>query len=226
MATAVNQQNGKSTLMIHIEIDKERIDGAINKAIIVLERGGIISYPTETFYGLGVKFDVPDSLKRLYELKKRPREKAMPVIIGSRRLLSEIVSQEWLENIPPAAKSLMDRFWPGPLTLLLPAKAGLSEYLTADTGMIAVRIPGESVALTLAKRAGFPVTATSANPSGMPPAKNAETVLRYFGERIDLLIDGGQTPGGLPSTIVDVSEGMIKIVREGIIGRDEIERHS
>lgn len=212
--------------MIHIKIDKERIDGAINEAIAILKRGGIISYPTETFYGLGVKFDVPDSLKRLYGLKKRPREKAMPVIIDSKGLLIEIVSREWLEDIPPAAKSLMDRFWPGPLTLLLPAKDGLSEFLTANTGKIAVRIPGESFALTLSKKAGFPITATSANPSGMPPATNAEMVLSYFDERIDLLVDGGQTLGGLPSTIVDVSEGMIKIVREGIIGRDEIEGHS
>ncbi|GAB4411822.1 MAG: L-threonylcarbamoyladenylate synthase [Thermodesulfovibrionales bacterium] len=202
---------------MHIRLDKDNIDKAISEAIDVLKRGGIIAYPTETFYGLGVRFDMDDSLKRLYKLKRRPEEKAMPVIIGEMGLLSSIVPPEWLKNIPQVAKSVMDRFWPGPLTLLLPAREGLSEYLTARTGMIAVRIPGESFALQLAKKAGFPITATSANPSGMPPAVDAEMVLRYFDHKLDLLIDGGQTPGGLSSTIAEVSEGRIRIVREGAV---------
>lgn len=207
--------------MIHIAIKENNTDEAVSKAIDVLQGGGIIAYPTETFYGLGVKFDMPDALKRLYELKKRPHEKAMPVIIGDSRLLSEVVDEEWLMNIPPSAKSLMSRFWPGPLTLLLPAKRGLSECLTANTGKIAVRIPGESFALHLAKNAGFPITATSANISGMPSAEDAEMVKRYFDGGIDMLINGGQTAGGTPSTIVDVLEE--KIVREGAISRKEIE---
>lgn len=211
--------------MIHVKFDRVRIKEGIDKAVNVLEMGGIIAYPTETFYGLGVKFDIFDSLKRLYELKNRPREKAMPVIIGDRGLLSEIVPERWLKDMAPAAGLLMERFWPGPLTLLLPAKEGISEYLSADTGKIAVRIPGESFALHLAKKAGFPLTATSANLSGMPPAENSYSVIKYFDESIDLLIDGGQTPGGLPSTIVDVSHGGIEIVREGAIGKDEIESY-
>jgi L-threonylcarbamoyladenylate synthase len=148
----------------------------------------------------------------------------MPVIIGRRADLSAIVSPEWLAHIPPFTQSLMDRFWPGPLTLLIPAKKGLPEYLTADTGMIAVRMPGESFALQLAKHAGFPVTATSANLSGTPSADRAGMVLHYFGEGVDLVIDGGQTPGGLPSTIVDVTGARVSIVREGVITRGEIER--
>jgi L-threonylcarbamoyladenylate synthase len=171
-----------------------------------------------------VKFDLPRSLQRLYELKKRPREKAMPVIIGRRAALSGIVSPEWFEHVPPFVQSLMDRFWPGPLTLLIPARKGLPEYLTADTGMVAVRMPGESFALPLARHAGFPITATSANLSGTPPADSAEMVIEYFGEGVDLVIDGGQTPGGLPSTIVDVSGGRVTVVREGVIMRDEIVR--
>ncbi|HET6515148.1 MAG TPA: L-threonylcarbamoyladenylate synthase [Thermodesulfovibrionales bacterium] len=185
----------------------------IGKALAILRRGGIISYPTETFYGLGVKFDLPDSLKKLYELKRRPKKKAMPVIIGDRRSLSDVL----LMSLSPAAEALVEQFWPGPLTLLLPAKEGLSDYLTARTGKIAVRIPGESFALHLARRAGFPITATSANVSGMPPADDIETVMKYFGEDIDLLIDGGKTPGGAPSTIVDISEEGFRIVRQGAI---------
>jgi L-threonylcarbamoyladenylate synthase len=209
---------------MRIRLDEETIAEAINQAIGILREGGIISYPTETFYALGVKCDLPRSLKRLYELKERPREKAMPVIIGRRESLSRIVSPEWLEHIPPLAQSLMDRFWPGPLTLLFPAQEGLPEDLTADTGMIAVRMPGESFALPLTQHAGCPITATSANLSGRPPADSAEMVVDYFGEGIDLVIDGGQAPGGLPSTIVDVSGEKVTIVREGAITRDEIER--
>lgn len=197
---------------------------AINETISVLQKGGIVAYPTETFYALGVKFDMIGSLKRLYELKMRPKEKAMPVIIGSRELLSDIVSDKWLKNIPMTAKSIMDRFWPGPLTLLFPAKEGLSEYLTANTGMIAARIPGKSFAFHLAERAGFPITATSANLSGMPPADNAEDVIGYFGDSIDIVIDEGPTQGGLPSTIADVSESEVRIIREGVINRGEIEK--
>ena len=213
------------TQMISLALNKDKIDDALSKAVDILKEGGIIAYPTETFYALGVKCDLPRSLKRLYELKKRPREKAMPVIIGKRTVRSGIVSPEWREHIPPFAQALMDRFWPGPLTLLLPAQEGLPEDLTAGTGMIAVRMPGESFALRLTHHAGFPITATSANLSGTPPADSAEMVIHYFGKRIDLVIDGGRTPGGLPSTIVDVSGGKVVMVREGAVTRDEIERH-
>lgn len=197
---------------------------AIHETVSVLQKGGIVAYPTETFYALGVRFDMEESLRRLYELKMRPKEKAMPVIIGSRELLSDIVSDKWLKNIPMTAKSIMDRLWPGPLTLLFPAKECLSEYLTANTGMIAARIPGKSFAFHLAERAGFPITATSANLSGMPPADNAEDVIGYFGDSIDIVIDEGPTQGGLPSTIADVSEGKIRIVREGLITRNDIKK--
>lgn len=194
-----------------------------DKVVNILQAGGIVAYPTETFYALGVKFDMHDALRKLYELKKRPHEKAMPVIIGDRSLLPAIVSAEWLSNIPAAVKALMSRFWPGPLTLLLPAKEGLSEHLTANTGMIGVRVPGESFALRLAQKAGFPITATSANISALPPAENADMVRGYFRDGIDLLIDGGQSPGGLPSTIVSLSGNDIEIVREGLISRYDID---
>lgn len=188
-----------------------------DKAIDILQGGGIVAYPTETFYALGAGFDMHGALEKLYKLKKRPQGKAMPVIIGETSLLPAIVSAKWLANIPIAASLLMDRFWPGPLTLLLPAKEGLSEYLTANTGMIGVRVPGESFALQLAQKAGFPITATSANISAMPPAANADMIRGYFGDEIDLLIDGGQLPEGLPSTIVELSGNSIRIVRQGAI---------
>jgi len=205
--------------MLIVTLTKENVGHAVDEAIAVLNRGGIIAYPTETFYGLGVRFDMPGSLRKLYELKKRPREKAMPVVIGSRQFLPHLVLEEWLREIPSAAQSLMEEFWPGPVTILFPAKPGLSEYLTAETGLIAVRVPGESFALHLAAKARFAVTATSANLSGTPPADSADAVLSSFGNAIDLLIDGGRTPGGMPSTIVDASAKPLRIVRSGAMAK-------
>ena len=195
-----------------IKVERNNLSEVLKKAVAVLNDGGIVAYPTETFYGLGVRFDNEDALRRLYELKKRPEEKPMPLIIGSRELLSLIALSP-----NESALELMDKFWPGSLTLLLNAKKDLSPYLTANSGKIAVRIPGESAALYLVREVGFPITATSANPSGMPPAEDADTVIRYFGKGIDMVIDGGRTAGGLPSTIADVTEKKIKIVREGAI---------
>jgi L-threonylcarbamoyladenylate synthase len=187
------------------------------KALDILRTGGIVAYPTETFYGLGVKYDREDSLERLYALKQRPREKAMPLIIGSRELLPVVA-----DSISAAAESVMDRFWPGPLILILPAKKNLPRLITAGTQRVAVRIPGDSFALHLAGIAGFPITATSANPSGMPPAGDAETVIKYFNDDIDLIIDAGPTPGVLPSTIVDMTGDTINILREGMIKKESL----
>ena len=201
-----------------IKVTNKNLSDILKMAVEILNNGGIVAFPTETFYGLGVKFDNEASLRKLYGLKKRTKEKPMPLIIGDRTLLSMIAV-----SVNEIAESLMGKFWPGPLTLLLEAKKGLSPYLTADTGRIAVRIPGESAAFYLVREAGFPITATSANPSGMPPAEDADAVIRYFGAKIDMVIDGGRTAGGLPSTIADVTEKKIKIVREGAILRHLLE---
>jgi len=190
---------------------------AVEMASGVINRSGVIAYPTETFYGLGVKFDDSEALKKLYGMKHRPPEKALPLIIGNMRSLELIAS-----SIPGSAEKLIEKFWPGPLTLLLPARSDVSEFITAGTGKIAVRIPGESFALDLARSLEFPITATSANISGMPPADNADAVLRYFGDVLDLIIDCGKTPGGRPSTIVDASEEKIRFLRAGSVPMEEV----
>lgn len=189
----------------------------IGEAISVLDRGGIIAYPTETFYGLGVRFDRPESLKRLYDIKKRPIEKAMSLIIGDVSQLKMIVDNDWLSNMPDEVKRLITTYWPGPLTILMPARSGLSEFLIGLNNTVAVRIPGESFALRLAEKSGFPFTATSANISGMPPADEARRVIEYFDYSLDLLIDGGKTPGRFSSTIIDATVKGFRIIREGIL---------
>ncbi len=182
----------------------------ITEALKILKNNGVIAYPTESFYALGVLAINESAVKRLYELKKRPTGKAMPIIVGDMDTLKSIV-----RFIPLQAKELMKRFWPGPLTLIFEAQDELPLLLTGSTGKVAVRIPGESAAFYLARAAGFPVTATSANPSSRPPATTADEVKNYFGDNIDLVIDAGETPGGKPSTIVDVTITPPKVLREG-----------
>jgi L-threonylcarbamoyladenylate synthase len=203
--------------MILMNVKELSIERVLLKAVEVLKSGGIISYPTETYYGLGVKFDLEGSLEKLYAIKQRPRAKAMPLIIGKSEQLPSVT-----DSISIAAKALINRFWPGPLTLLFPAKENLSQFITAGTGKVAVRMPGESFALALAGIAGFPITATSANPSGLPPADNAETAMRYFGSDVDLIINAGPTPGGIPSTIVDTTGDTVRIMREGVIKKEAL----
>lgn len=193
-----------------LKFDGEIPDSVIARAVETLRAGGIIAYPTETYYGLGAKFDIEASLSRLFELKGRPSEKAVPLIVGEVKGLFTLV-----ETVSETATALIDKYWPGPLTVLFPARRGLSEYITSR-GKVAVRMPGESFALHLARVAGFPITATSANPADAPPPIDIETVIKYFPE-IDLIIDGGRTPGGPPSTIIDVEGNSVRVIREGAI---------
>src|SRR4030042_5967872 len=201
--------------MLRIKVNELNLEQVLHYTADMLKKGGIIAYPTETFYGLGVKFNLEDSLKKLYDIKQRPEKKAMPLIIGDKGLLPIVAA-----SVNSIAVLLMNRFWPGPLTLIFPARENLSGYITAGTHKVAVRIPGESFALHLAKIADFPITAPSANPSGVTPAQDAETVISYLGDKIDLIIDGGLAAGGLPSTIVDVTGDKIKILREGEIKKE------
>jgi L-threonylcarbamoyladenylate synthase len=203
--------------VLRIFISKINLEQVLAQTLEALENGSIVAYPTETFYALGVKFDIENSLKKLSDIKKRARDKAMPLIFGNVKLLPRVI-----ESPNQKAMLLMEGFWPGPLTLIFRAKKNISRYISAGTGKVAVRIPGKSLALSLAQKANFFITATSANLSGMTPAQDAEAVARYFGDKIDIVIDDGPTPGGLPSTIVDVTEGEVKILREGAISEESL----
>ena len=177
----------------------------------MLNNGGVIAYPTETFYALGARYDKKDALKKLYELKQRPEEKAMPLIIGGTEQLGLLAS-----HISGPALGLIETFWPGPLTVVFFARQGLEEYIVYEN-KVAVRVPGDSFALRLARAAGFPITATSANISDRPPAETAPMVTDYFNNDIALIIDGGRTKGGLPSTIVDATGDEIRTLRKGAV---------
>lgn len=188
----------------------------IKKALEVLNGNGVIAYPTESFYALGVLATDEAAVKRLCQIKNRPSNKPLPVIVADIETLKSIV-----KSVPLQAETLIEKFWPGPLTIIFEAKSGLPELLTGGSDRIAVRIPGESAALHLAKIARLPITATSANPSGSAPARSAQEVIDYFGESVDLLIDAGETPGGKPSTIVDATVTPLRILRAGKIELQE-----
>ncbi len=201
-----------------VKINTNHSEDAMNEAVKILRQGGIVACPTESSYGLCARYDGHTALERIFALKGQRREKPFPLIIGSIQDLL-LVSQE----PGPVALKLAQVFWPGPLTLLLPAKDGLSGFISKE-GKVAVRVPGPSFALELVKRLGLPLTATSANPSGLAPATSARAVLDYFGGGGDLIIDGGSSPGGPPSTIVDVTGADIKVLREGAINSEQIKK--
>lgn len=188
----------------------------LKEAAGVLLKGGLVAFPTETFYGLGANALDSKAFERVYAIKGRPEGKPLLVIVDSVRMVETLV-----EEIPPTALALMTRYWPGPLTLVLKAVQGLPLHLTAGTGTIGVRWPGHPVAFGLVRAAGVPVTAPSANPSGEEPPTTAVQVYRAFDGKIPLILDGGATKGGLPSTILDVTVTPPRVLRRGALDLPE-----
>ena len=187
-------------------------EAVLKEAVSLLLSGGILAVPTETFYALAVNPFREDTLERLFALKARSPLKAVLLLVSGRDMLSQVARE-----IPELAGRLMDRFWPGPLTLILPARAGLPGLLTGGTDTIGVRQPRHDATLRLVTALGFPVTGTSANRAGRPPLTRAAEVAAEFGEGVDLILDAGLCPGGLPSTIVDVSGPQPRLVRAGAV---------
>jgi L-threonylcarbamoyladenylate synthase len=185
-------------------------------AASVLLHGGLVVYPTETVYGLGVDASNPTALHRLAEVKGRAEGKPISVLIAEAAMLGDLVS-----DISPAAAVLMRHFWPGPLTIVLTARPGLSEVLTAGTGTIGIRLSSHPTATALVRACGRPITASSANPAGMPPPHEVEAAKRYFGTQVDAYVDGGVLHGVPPSTVVD-ARGRVAIVRAGAVAPEAV----
>lgn len=181
----------------------------------VLGASGLIALPTESFYGLAVAPFDEQALAKLWQVKGRSEGKPILVLIGDRSQLRPFV-----RSIPPAATALMNAFWPGPLTIVFPAAVGLSDGVTAGTRSVGIRFSAWPPLRDLLRRVG-PVTGTSANREGMLPPTTAEEVRHRLGDMLDLIVDAGPTPGGRPSTVIDV-QGPIRIIRDGAIDRDAI----
>jgi len=184
----------------------------IGEGVALLKRGGVIAFPTETFYGLGADAGNERSIKQIFGIKGRDFRNPIPLIIGKKEDLSGLV-----EDIPALAETLITRFWPGPLTLVFEASGRVNPGLTAGTGKIGIRISSHPIAMALAEALGGPITATSANLSGKKECSSAGDVLDQLGGRLDGVIDGGLTAGGLGSTILDVTCDPPRILRHGAI---------
>src|SRR5437660_9699633 len=197
-------------------IQSRRIsESSLREAGEVVRSGGVIAFPTETFYGLGVDpFNVP-AVQRLYDLKGRPpRTRPVLVLIRSRHELQALVSE-----ITPAAERLIQACWPGPLTLVFRAAVAVPSVLTAGTGTIGVRLSAYPVVQQVLEVIGGPLTGTTANRTGQPQATTAAAVEHAFGSDVDLIVNGGPTPGGLPSTAVATTVSPPRLIREGSVAQ-------
>jgi L-threonylcarbamoyladenylate synthase len=189
--------------------------GTIESAMQVLLSGGLVAFPTDTVYGVGALVFDEKAVESIYTAKERPVEKAIPVLIGDTEHLMLVA-----EEIPTAAARLIARFWPGPLTVLVPKKGSVPQVVSA-TSTVGVRVPDHEVARVLLRLAG-PMAVTSANRSSQPSPTTAQEVLAQLDGRIAMIVDGGRTPGGVPSTLVDCTGDEIQILREGPISREDL----
>jgi L-threonylcarbamoyladenylate synthase len=186
-------------------------ESTVDRAGRLLRDGGAVVYPTETLYGLGVDAFNADALDRLLALKVRDASKPISVLVSDVTMLAEVAAA-----VPAAAERLIERFWPGPLTLVFSARPDLPAGLTAGSGSIGVRVSSDATAQALVAALGRPLTAPSANPAGMTPPRRIDEARAYFGTSVDLYLDGGTLPGEPASTVVDVRGGF-RLLRAGAI---------
>ncbi len=192
---------------------------SIHRATEIIARGGVIAFRTDTFYGLGADPFNRSAVQRIKELKGREEGKPILVVISYRNQVERFISER-----SPQFDVLTEKFWPGPLTLIGKAAPQVPTDLTADTGTIGIRLPDDDEVRALIRSCGGALTATSANRSGQEPARTAAEVDRYFGNAIDLIVDGGEARTDRPSTVVDVSAAEPTLNREGAIAWAEIQK--
>ncbi|MBW2027610.1 MAG: threonylcarbamoyl-AMP synthase [Deltaproteobacteria bacterium] len=205
--------------IVQVDNNRRRTRGALRRAADIILSGGVVAYPTESFYGLAVNIENDSAIKKLYEIKKREADKPILILIPSAEDL-----RTYVEETPEAACKLIEAFWPGGLTILFRSAMSVSPLLTAGTGKIGIRLSSHPVASGLARAVGKAITGTSANISGQPPCQDARQVEKTIGRAVDLILDGGATQGGGGSTIIDVTVSPSVILRQGIVGRQEIEK--
>lgn len=205
-------------MTVLLKIDPLKPDKEILKETSrILSKGGIIAFPTETFYGLGVDARQEAAVEKIFRIKGRNVRDPVSVIVDSEKEVIPLVAA-----IPETARFLMKKFWPGPLTLVFCAAIPVSSRLTGGTGKIGIRVSSHAIARVLAKRLSGPLTATSANLSGRQECTTAAEVIHIFGDRLDAIIDGGPTPGGMGSTVLDVTVHPPLVLRSGAVSLTEI----
>lgn len=199
-------------------IDPQGTDAALVRELASgLLGGAVMAYPTETFYGLGAAGFLERAVRKIFRIKRRDSAKALSVIASDLGMVRALAA-----DLPPAALALAGEFWPGPLTLVIAAAAGLPDHIVGPDRSIAVRVPPAPWLRDLAAELGQPLTATSANLSGDPPLSDPEDIVRLFAGKVEFIVDGGRTPGGAPSTVVDLTGREPRVLREGAFPAGQI----
>ncbi|MGQ9609516.1 MAG: L-threonylcarbamoyladenylate synthase [bacterium] len=191
----------------------------IEEAVSFLKAGKVIAFPTDTVYGIAVDVFNDLAVEKIFEIKGRDINKPLQVLIARKDDLNLII-----KNFTKVLHIFISEFWPGPLTIIVPARNDFPLRVRCGLDNIGVRMPANPIALKIINAFGLPVAASSANISGMPDPKNAEDVIKYMGNRIDLIIDGGQTTDNIPSTVLDISVNPPVILRHGKLSESEINR--
>lgn len=200
--------------MAYLSLEDSR---ALEQAVTALQHGGVIAFPTDTVYGIGASLEHPEALRRIYDLKGRSPDKPLPILISRIEMLDKLSP-----DVDERLVELAEQFWPGALTIVLPAADHLPAEVKAPDNTIGVRLPNHSIPLSIAERAGGAIATTSANLSGEDSAHTATEIRESFGSSIDIILDGGFTPQENPSTVIRVRNGDIVVLREGVISAEEL----
>jgi len=191
----------------------------IERAVEMLKSGGLVAFPTDTVYGIGANAFNKDAVERIFTAKGRDSKKPLQVLIADKDDLNFIVEKQ-----SDTLHRLAEKFFPGALTIVVSAKEDFPRWVTCGLDTVGVRMPSNPIALEMIKAFGKPIAATSANISGFPDPKNAQQVLEYLDGKVDLILDGGATPDDIPSTVIDISVNPPKILRQGKLTVDELNK--
>jgi len=201
-----------------LKVAVDRIESSkIAQIISALKKDKLVIYPTETFYGLGANCFSERAVAKIYRLKQRDGDKPLSVIVSGMDMVEEVTLER-----PVLFYSLSSQFWPGPLTIVLKASEKFPEHITGPSKTIGIRWPDHKWLNVLVEKAGFPITATSANLSGAKEISSPKEAFNVFNGKVDLLIEGGETKGKLPSTVISLVSGRLKILRQGAVSEEEL----
>jgi len=191
----------------------------LERAAELIKQGKIVVFPTETVYGIGTNGLDENAVKKLYDVKQRPLNKPITLLVSNMEMVNQIA-----KDITEVEYKIMEKFFPGPLTIILKKKDIVPDIVTAGKDTVGVRMPSGEIARKLVEMAGVPIAAPSANISGEPSGTNLHEIKKHFEEKVDFYIDGGDSEIGLASTIVQVVDGKTQILRQGSITLEEIEK--
>lgn len=203
--------------IVRVEPDEER---APRRAIEAIRRGQIVVFPTDTVYGLGCRIDDERAVRRIFEIKRRPLTDALPILLAGPDQLDLYV-----RLVPADAYRLIARYWPGPLTLVMLRSSRIPPLVAGGGDTVAIRVPGHPIPRALIRGAGVPIVGTSANSHGMAVPVTAQHAVYDLGDWVDLVIDGGRAAAGRESTVIDLTGGMPRVIREGAIPARELRDH-